>query len=116
MRRLTALFSVSSLILGCATAPERADLVWLQAQVCEKLARCDPEPVERRLRALDPTNGAGWMGALARAYVAKDEETTDAAIAAIGRSDRTFGPRHMPKSTWRCVPRTAASRTYSGQS
>jgi hypothetical protein len=71
-----------------AASPERADLVWLQAQVCEKLAPCDPEPIERRLRALDPSNGAGWMGALARAYVAKDDGATDVAIAALGRSDR----------------------------
>ncbi len=46
-----------------AAAPERPDLAWLQAQVCQEVTRCDPEPIERHLRGLDPSNGAGWMGA-----------------------------------------------------
>jgi hypothetical protein len=50
-----------------AADPERADLVWLQLEVCQKLSPCNPEPMERQLRELDPSNGAGWFGALARA-------------------------------------------------
>jgi hypothetical protein len=71
-----------------AAAPERADLVWLQALRCSQLPPCDPVPIEHRLRELDPTNGAGWWGALARAGAAHDTEDTDAALAAIGHSDR----------------------------
>jgi hypothetical protein len=71
-----------------AAAPERPDLVWLQAQVCQEVTRCDPEPVERHLRELDPSNGAGWMGALARANSSRNDEAMDAALAAIGHSDR----------------------------
>jgi hypothetical protein len=80
--------SVSLIARATAAAPERADLLWLQSQVCLKVAPCDPEPFERRLRDLDPSNGVGWMGALARANASKNDEATDAAIAAIGRSDR----------------------------
>jgi len=38
-------------------APDRPDLVWLQAQVCQQSPPCDPEPIERHLRELDPSNG-----------------------------------------------------------
>jgi hypothetical protein len=77
-------------LIGRATAaaPERPDLVWLQAQVCQEVTRCDPEPIERHLRDLDPSNGAGWMGALARANSSKNDEAMDAALAAIGHSGR----------------------------
>lgn len=68
-----------------AIAPERADLVWLQSQVCLEVNPCDPHAKERRLQILDPSNGAGWLGALARA---RDDTTRNAALAAIGHSDR----------------------------
>jgi hypothetical protein len=71
-----------------AAAPMRADLAWLEVQVCNEVAPCDPEAAERRLRELDPYNGSGWLGALARAAVAKNDVARDAALAALGRSDR----------------------------
>jgi hypothetical protein len=71
-----------------ATAPERADLVWLQSQLCRQFSPCDPEPLELRLRELDPSNGAGWFGALARASSTKNAADIDAALASIGQADR----------------------------
>lgn len=71
-----------------ATKPGRADLVWLEAQSCEQAPSCDPKPIERRLRILDPSNGAGWLGALARADSQRDDEAKQAALAAIARSER----------------------------
>jgi hypothetical protein len=71
-----------------AAAPERADLAWLEVQVCNEIAPCDPRPAERRLRELDPSNGVGWLGPLARASKANNEETRDAALTALSRSDR----------------------------
>ena len=68
-------------------APQRADLAWLQAQFCQEVAGCDPEPIERGLRGLDSSNGAGWMGELVRANAAKDA-ARDAALEAISHSDR----------------------------
>jgi hypothetical protein len=70
-----------------AASPMRADLIWLQAEVCQKLDPCDSGPIERRLRELDPTNAAGWIGALVRAKALNDEEAMDSALAAIGRKD-----------------------------
>ena len=80
--------SLSLIARATAAAPERADLAWLEVQVCNEIAPCDPDPVERRLRELDPSNGAGWLGALARAAVAKNDVARDAALAALSQSDR----------------------------
>jgi hypothetical protein len=70
-----------------AAEPGRADLVLLQAEVCGGVTPCDPEPIEQRLRELDPSNGAGWLATLARANASKDDRATDSALAAIGHSD-----------------------------
>jgi hypothetical protein len=80
--------SLALIARATAAEPERADLAWLQAQVCGGVPSCDPEPIERRLRELDPSNGAGWLGVLARANSSKNDEARDAALAAIGHSDR----------------------------
>jgi len=79
--------SLDLLTRATAAAPERPDLVWIQAQVCTRIAGCDPEPMGRRLRELDPANGAGWMGPLIRAHLSSNDEAMDAALAAIGQSD-----------------------------
>lgn len=69
-------------------APERADLALLNIQFCQADASCDPEPLEIRLRGMDEKNGAGWLGALARASKSGDEQAKSAALAAIARSER----------------------------
>ena len=71
-----------------ANAPERPELTWLHVQICTDTERCDPEPIEARLRKLDAANGLGSLGALARAYESADEAALDAALAAVGRSER----------------------------
>jgi hypothetical protein len=69
-------------------APTRADLVWLRLRVCQEDASCDPQSEEQRMRAVSPTNGAGWLGGLTRAFRAKDDAATDAALTAIAHSER----------------------------
>jgi hypothetical protein len=71
-----------------AAEPTRADLVWLRLQVCQAETSCDPQPEEQKLRALSPTNGAGWLGALERAAHEKDDAAMDAALAAIAHTER----------------------------
>lgn len=80
--------SLSFLASATAAAPDRADLFWLQAMRCSELPPCDPKPIEQRLRELDPTNGAGWWGAIARAGAAHDTEGVDVALATISHSER----------------------------
>jgi hypothetical protein len=80
--------SLALMARATAVAPDRADLLWLQLASCNDAPPCDPQPLEQRLRALDPANGAAWLGALARANAANNDEARDAALAAIGRSDR----------------------------
>jgi hypothetical protein len=69
-------------------APTRADLAWVEIEQCRQVPGCDPRPEELRLRALDPTNGAIWVNALARANAANDEPEKMAALAALARSER----------------------------
>lgn len=69
-------------------APERADLLWLHIQLCALDPSCNPEPLEMRLRVLDESNGAGWLGALARASERGDERSMSDALAAIARAGR----------------------------
>ncbi|HEV2703177.1 MAG TPA: hypothetical protein VGV09_16240 [Steroidobacteraceae bacterium] len=71
-----------------AASPLRADLIWLEAEVCLKAGPCDPAPLEQRLRVVDPANAAGWLGALVQAYSSGDEQATVTALAAVGRGDR----------------------------
>jgi hypothetical protein len=80
--------SMALLTRATQAAPERPELVWLQAESCQRLPSCDPEPMERRLRTLDPSNGASWMGALARANASKDLVAVDAALVALSQSER----------------------------
>jgi hypothetical protein len=71
-----------------ALSPTRADLIWLQAEVCLRVGSCDPAPIEKKLRAADPSNAAGWIGALVRAGALGDEQATYAALETVGRTDR----------------------------
>src|SRR5580692_6434601 len=80
--------SLVFLARAIAAAPDRPDLAWAQALRCGQLPPCDPEPIEQRLRELDPANGAGWWGALARAGAAHDTAGADAALTAISHSER----------------------------
>lgn len=48
-------------------APERPELQWLHLRLCIEVRGCEPQPIETRLRQLDPTNGAVWLGPLSRA-------------------------------------------------
>jgi hypothetical protein len=56
--------------------------------ICQKTPGCDTQPFEAKVRNLDPSNGAGWLGALSRAAAAKDDDATNAALRAISQTDR----------------------------
>ena len=50
-----------------AAAPDRADLLLEQIQLCQKVPACDSQVLEAHLRQLDPDNGISWTYALWRA-------------------------------------------------
>lgn len=50
-----------------AAAPQRADLAFLQLQLCESTPDCAPGQLELHLSQLDPDNGMPWLYALMRA-------------------------------------------------
>lgn len=53
-------------------APQRPEILWLHLRLCMEVQGCEPEPIEARLRKLDPENGVVWLGPLARAQARRD--------------------------------------------
>jgi hypothetical protein len=80
--------AVTLIARATAAAPDRADLAWLQAAICQQAPPCDARPFEIKFRILDPSNGAGWLGGLDRAWTAKETERTNEALRAISQADR----------------------------
>jgi len=80
--------SLAFLARATVIDPNRPDLVWLRVARCVQLPPCDPEPIERRLRELDPANSISWWSSLARAGVAHNSEGLKAALITVGHSER----------------------------
>jgi len=64
--------------------PERKDLTWLAYQLCSDVPDCDPKPYSERLRQLDPTNGAAWIGDIRYAAGPQRAAAVDVALTNIG--------------------------------
>jgi hypothetical protein len=64
--------ALSQIQKAAQAAPERPEILWLHLRLCMEAPGCEPEPIEARLRKLDPDNGAVWMGALSRAQARRD--------------------------------------------
>jgi hypothetical protein len=71
-----------------ARAPERADLAFLELQLCEATASCAPQAAEARQRETDPLNGISWLFALRRAGKAHDAAGVRTALAGLAGSQR----------------------------
>lgn len=69
-------------------APRRADVAWLHARLCTAMPGCQPEPLDTRLRTLDPGNAAAWLGALSNAQGRQDRAAEDQILAVMGQSER----------------------------
>ena len=63
--------------------PNRPDLAWLHIRLCMELPGCEPEPLEARLRKLDPANGVVWVGLLARAQARRDTRAEQSLLEAM---------------------------------
>ena len=78
-----------ALIARAADAvPDRPDLTWLQLQSCTQVKSCDPDPIAKHLQALDPTNGAVWIGSIAHSSEFKDPEQMRLTLLAIANTER----------------------------
>ena len=88
---LSGFASATSLDLAAravAAAPGRADLAFLQLQLCESNPGCDAAPLEIRQQQLDPENGIGWSYLLVRADRANDGIAWRRARDGLARSKR----------------------------
>ena len=68
------------------SAPQRPDLLWLEARLCMDTPGCEPESIEAQLRKLDPGSGAVWLGPLARAQARKDTRTEDQILEVMSKA------------------------------
>jgi hypothetical protein len=66
--------------------PNRPDLAWLHIRLCMELPGCEPEPLEARLRKLDPANGVVWVGLLARAQARRDTRAEQSLLEAMSQA------------------------------
>jgi hypothetical protein len=71
-----------------AAAPARADLAFVQLQLCETSPQCDAAPLEAQLLKLDPENGVTWTYALQRADHAKDQAARATAFYGLAQAKR----------------------------
>jgi hypothetical protein len=71
-------------------APGRRDLAWLAVRLCASSSDCNDAIAEKHLREVDPTNGVGFMGALVRAERKNDIAGVDAALTALGNSEKFY--------------------------
>ena len=69
-------------------APERPDLLWLALQVCASAPACDSAPLEARLLAAAPGNGAAYLNQMDRATTIGDPALVRQALIAFARADR----------------------------
>jgi hypothetical protein len=71
-----------------AAAPKRPELLWLHAQLCKDVPGCNRKPIDAKLRALDPSNGATFLPALQEVGPDSDPASADRLIAAVAKSKR----------------------------
>jgi hypothetical protein len=69
-------------------APNRPELAWLHARMCTMIPRCEPEPVEARLRKLAPDNGVVWLGQLERAQARHDKRVEEQILEAMSNAQQ----------------------------
>ncbi len=89
-------------------APERADLAWLHLRLCTQAPRCEPQPLEARLRKLAPENGVVWLSVLSRSQAQRDEQAAEQILAAMGRAQRF--DLYWTALVWRMTGALHASR------
>ena len=97
-------------LLGRAVAadPSRPEFVSLQIQGCSSVPGCNSESMEARLRELDPGNGLGWLGLVRRAGDSGDQDTLDAALTQLAKTD------HVDLYWTRLVAELSAAAKHGG--
>jgi hypothetical protein len=71
-------------------APDRRDLAWLAVRLCASSSDCNDAVPEKHLHDVDPANGVGFIGPLLRAQRKNDIAGIDAALTALGKSEKFY--------------------------
>lgn len=71
-----------------AAAPDQPDLIWLHLVACGEVPSCTTGPLESRLQALDPQNGAAWAMSMKQAVRANDPTQLRAVTITMASTQR----------------------------
>lgn len=69
-------------------APNRPDLAYLQARMCQLIEGCQPEAYEARVRKLDAANASIWMRSLEEAQRRREPIVEAQVLDAMGKAQR----------------------------
>jgi hypothetical protein len=78
--------ALSQIQQAAKAAPDRPEIQWLHLRLCIEVPGCEPQPIETRLRKLDPSSGSVWLGALARAQARGDTPAADQILEAMSKA------------------------------
>jgi len=78
--------ALSQIQKAAQAAPQRPEILWLHLRICTQVPGCEPEPIEARLRKLDPNSGAVWLGPLARAQARRDARAEAQILEVMGNT------------------------------
>jgi len=96
-----------------ALDPRRADVAWIDLQLCQEVSFCDTRPRAERVRKLDPQNAAGWYSELRHARENGDPHTEDAALASMAATSH-FNI-HYNQVVWRAAEALQATDPRTGK-
>ena len=94
-------------------APDRRDLAWLAVRLCGIASDCDQILPEQHQRSVDPANGIASMVTLIRAQRTGNAAAIDAALTAIGHSERVYV--YFAPLVAATAPELAAARNSAGK-
>lgn len=67
-------------------APQRPEFIWLHLRICIEVRGCEAEPIEAKLRKLDPGSGAVWLGPLSRAQARQDARAEEQILEVMSKA------------------------------
>lgn len=78
--------ALSQIQKAAQAAPERPEIQWLHLRICVEVPGCEPQPIETRLRKLDPGSGAVWLGPLSRAQQRGDARAEEQIVEVMTKA------------------------------
>lgn len=78
--------ALSQIQKAAKEAPDRPEIQWLHLRICIEVPGCEPQPIETRLRKLDPGSGSVWLGPLFRAQQRGDARAEEQIMEVMSKA------------------------------